>query len=129
MAFGCNPTAHGQVPEEVQIAFKGKYPKENDPDWRKDKNGNFESHFKIDGEHYRADFTPDGKWVETENNIKKKELPKPIQNIIKRKYKDLKIVEIEQVEHHQKGFFYDVEFKIDGHKKDVEFNSEGVILN
>ena len=36
----CNTVTNGQVPEAVKTAFKNKYPNENDPDWKKDKNGN-----------------------------------------------------------------------------------------
>ncbi|UWX54420.1 PepSY-like domain-containing protein [Maribacter litopenaei] len=126
---GCSNEAKSQVPDEVKASFKAKYPGENDPDWRRDKNGNFESHFKKDGEHYRADFSPNGSWIETESSIKKKDLPKPIIEVIKSNFDEDAIVEIEKVDHNQKGLFYDVEFKIDGKKKDVEFNKDGKIIN
>lgn len=105
------------------------YPGENDPDWHLDKNGNYESNFKIDGIKYRADFAPNGKWIETENTLSKKELPHSIKELIEQKYKNHKIVEIERVEHHSKGLFYDVEFKKDGKKFDVEFQIEVNTLN
>jgi len=127
--ISCNSVAQEEVPESVRKNFQEKYPGENDPDWRLDKNNNFESHFKIDGIKYRADFSPDGHWIETETNIKKKNLPKPIKKILKKKYDDNKIYEIEKVEHFLKGTFYDVELKIDGHKKDIEFKADGTIIN
>lgn len=129
LCFGCSGTAKGQVPEAVKSAFKSKYPGENDPDWRKDKNGNYESHFKKDGEHYRADFSPSGSWIETESSIKKKDLPDSIMKVIKSDFDEDDIVEIEKVDHNQQGLFYDVEFKIDGKKKDVEFKKDGTIIN
>lgn len=122
-------SCQAQVPEQVQRAFEIKYPNENDPDWAIDKNGNFETHFKKEGKYYRADFSPDGKWIETERSIKKKELPELVRRKIKSHYDDLKIVEIEETRHHAKGLFYDVEFIIDGKKQDVEFNVVGEILN
>ena len=127
--IGCSNSTKGQVPEEVKTTFKAKYPGETDPDWHKDKNGNFESHFKIDGKHYRADFSPTGNWIETERSIDEKDLPEVVKEAIKLKYKKYKIDEIEEVQHAQKGLFYDVEFKIDGDKKDVEFNSSGAVIN
>lgn len=126
---GCNTTAKGQVPKEVKATFKSMYPKENDPDWHKDKNGNFESNFKKDGKHYKADFSPDGKWLETERRILKKDLPNVIREKIDKDFKDYKLVEIEEVDHNSKGRFYDVELKKDGKKKDVEFNAQGNIIN
>lgn len=127
--IGCNTQTTGQVPESVKTNFQSKYPGETDPDWKKDKNGNYESKFKIDGKHYRADFSPNGDWIETERNIDEEDLPKAVRNAIKANYKKNKIVEIEEVDHAHKGLFYDVEFKINGDKKDIEFNSSGNIIN
>ncbi|MCK0146276.1 PepSY-like domain-containing protein [Arenibacter sp. F26102] len=129
LSVGCNTAAEGQVPKEVKTTFKNMYPKENDPDWHKDKNGNFESNFKKDGEHYKADFSPEGQWLETERRISKKDLPDAIKEKIDKDFKDYELVEIEEVDHNSKGRFYDLEFKIDGEKKDVEFNAQGSIIN
>lgn len=122
-------SCQAQAPEKVQQAFEEKYPNENDPNWMIDKNGNFESHFKKDGKHYRADFAPDGKWIETERSIKKKDLPKVVREILKSEYDDCKIVELEETLHHSKGLFYDVELKKDGKKRDVEFRADGQVIN
>ena len=127
--LSCNSVAQDKIPDAVKESFKEKYPGENDPDWRVDKNGYFESHFKKEKKHYRADFDSSGKWIETERNIEKKDLPKPIKQVLKAKYEDVKIYEIEEVTHHSKGKFYDVELKIDGHKKDIEFTEDGKIIN
>ncbi|MDB4293249.1 PepSY-like domain-containing protein [Maribacter sp.] len=118
-----------KTPEVVQSAFEQKYPKENSPEWEIDANGNFEAGFKKKGKKYRADFSPEGKWIETERSIKKKELPKVIQDIIKKEYKNEELVEIEEVDHHSKGRFYDVEFKAKGKNMDVEFKADGQIIN
>lgn len=126
---GCHSSSEGKTPKGVKATFKSIYPGENDPDWHKDKNGNFESNFKQDGNHYKADFSPGGKWIETERRIKRKELPKPILTLLKKEYTDYEIVEIEKVEHFSKGLFYDVEFKKDGNKRDIEFSPSGGIIH
>jgi len=117
------------VPEAVQMTFQKKYPGENDPDWKKDDHGYWESNFKIDGEKYRADFNADGSWVETENSIKKDELPEAIKKVIAEKYEDEEITEVEHVDSAKKGIFYDVEFKQKGKNMDVEFREDGTIIN
>ena len=127
-AFSCNQTASSQAPEAVKKTFQEKYPGENDPDWHKDAHGNFESHFKIDGIKYRADFNADGSWIETETSIDKKDLPKAIREKIKNNF-DGDITEIEKVDHYSKGIFYDVEFKQKGKNKDIEFKANGDIIN
>ncbi|MBM1104766.1 PepSY-like domain-containing protein [Aurantibacter crassamenti] len=118
-----------QVPKGVKVAFEEKYAGEKHSKWEVDRNGNYESHFKKDGKEYRADFSPEGEWIETERSIKKKDLPKIVREILKADYDDYKIVELEETQHHSKGLFYDVELKKDGKKQDVEFNKEGEILN
>tara|TARA_R110000868_G_scaffold125037_2_gene330364 strand:+ start:30705 stop:31139 length:435 start_codon:yes stop_codon:yes gene_type:complete len=127
--LSCQTSGKDEVPSEVKASFKAKYPGENDPDWEKDKNGNFESSFKIDGKHYRADYSPEGVWIETERSIKKKELPEIIQQLLKTDYDAFSVVEVEEVQHHSKGLFYDVELKKDGEKHDVEFLKNGQVIN
>lgn len=116
------------TPEAVQKAFSIKYPNEKSPKWGIDRNGNYEAQFKKKGEKYKADFTPEGQWIETENRIKKKNLPDAIKAVLERDYKEVKIVEVEHVMHYSKGEFYDVEIKKDGKKMDIEFNTSGVII-
>jgi len=125
---GCT-NAQEKAPQAVQEAFEKKYPGENDPDWHKDSHGNFESNFKIDGKKYRADFSPNGNWIETELSIKKGDLPNAVRKTIATHYEELEISEIEEVDHHRKGRFYDVEFKQKGKNKDVEINTEGKVIN
>jgi uncharacterized alpha/beta hydrolase family protein len=133
-ALGCQHSAEkkkekdSKTPEAVEQAFQKKYPGENDPDWELDSNGNYEAHFKKKGEKYRADFKPDGAWVETENSIKKKNLPEIIKNIIKKDYAEYEISEVEWVDHATKGIFYDVEFKQKGKNKDVMFTEDGTVI-
>ena len=127
--FNLSCSTAQEVPEAVKVTFKKKYPGENDPDWHKDSNGNYESHFKKKGKHFRADFSPEGNWIETERSIDKDELPKPVKDWVKHN-KDLgKITEIEEVDHHTKGRFYDIEFKRDGKNKDYELSPNGNVLN
>ncbi len=116
------------APEAVKVSFQKKYPGEDDPDWEQDENGYWESHFKQDGEKYRADFKADGTWLETENDIKKKNLPEPIKKVIKEKYSEYEITEVEHVDHAEKGEFFDVEFKQKGKNKDVMFRRDGTII-
>ncbi|MDG5491565.1 PepSY-like domain-containing protein [Psychroserpens sp. SPM9] len=127
--IACQNTTNAQVPDAVKATFQKMYPGENDPDWHKDSNGNYESNFKIDGIKYRADYAPNGQWIETESSIDVKDLPKAIKEVIKSDYDSDDITEVEKVEHHSKGLFYDVEFKQKGKNKDIEFRANGEILN
>ena len=117
------------APKEVQQTFQKKYPGENDPDWHIDSNGNYESRFRIKGVRHRADFSPNGNWIETEVSIEKDQLPLVVQKAINEHYAHEKITEIERVQSASKGLFYDVEFKRKGKNMDVEFNENGVKIN
>lgn len=125
----CTGTSQNDVPKAVQENFKKMYPGENDPDWHIDKNGNYESKFKKKGIHFRADYNPNGTWIETEQNISKKDLPKAVKKRLEKDFDYKKIYEIEKVSHHTKGEFFDVEIKIDGEKRDIEFLTDGTIIN
>lgn len=127
-SVSCKDTEKIQVPQSVAATFLAKYPIEVDPEWKLDKNGLWEAHFKIDDSKYRADFLPNGLWVETELSIKKSDLPPAILTTIKQDFNSENIVEIEQVMHHGKGLFYDVEFQHKGKKKDVEFREDGSLV-
>lgn len=116
------------APEAVQMAFQKKYPGEDDPDWKQDEHGYWESSFKKDGEKFRADFNKEGSWIETENDVKNEELPEAIKKQIEEKYSDYEITEIEFVDNAKKGKFYDVEFKKEGKNLDVMFKENGTII-
>jgi hypothetical protein len=128
LTASCQDSKKIKVPQSVEANFISKYPGENDPDWELDSNGFWEAHFKIDGERYRADFQSNGLWIETENSIKDSELPEAIKEAIKRDYATEEITEVERVQHHSKGLFYDVEFKKKGKNKDVEYREDGTVL-
>jgi len=125
----CQPMNGQEIPQAVKDSFQKKYPKEKSPDWSVDSHGYYEAQFKKDGEKYRADFKSDGQWIETENSIKFDDLPKAVRKVVEKDYDKGDITEIERVEHHSKGLFFDVEFKRPGKNKDVELNAEGKVLN
>ena len=126
--FASCSLAQRDVPDAVRTTFQAKYPGEDDPDWHRDDHGNFEAHFKTDGRHLRADFNPDGSWIETEESIDKDDLPKAVRDWIEAEHENDDITEIERVEHHSKGLFFDIEFKRKGKNLDVEVRENGTVI-
>ncbi|MFC2175722.1 PepSY-like domain-containing protein [Bacteroidota bacterium] len=110
--------------------LKEIYPAAKKEKWSKDRNGNSEAHFKMNGSKYRADFTPSGEWIETERSIKWDDLPPAVRHTIK-KYADKdQVVELEEVHHHKKGWFYDVEIKKKKKgKRDLVIGIDGIIID
>lgn len=129
LTIQCSNLPEGGIPEVVESAFKAKYPKAKNVSWEKDSHGYFEAKFEIRNQKYRADFSADGSWVETEANIKFKDLPEAVQDAVEREYDKDDIVEIEQVDSATKGIFYDVEIDEKGKKKiDIEYDALGRII-
>ena len=121
----------GPLPQKIKDEWKRRYPDaEQIKSWEVDGNGYYEVRFKNDGDKLRADFTHYGQWIETEQSIDYKDLPKAVKAAIKEgEYDKKKIDEIEMTDHYRKGLFYDVEFEIEGKKIDVEYAEDGRRLN
>jgi hypothetical protein len=119
---------NGMPPEAVAKAFAEKYPNAEKATWTIDRNGRFEADFKLDGTKYRADFDGNGQWVETETSVKWKDLPEATQKAFENEDKKKDIVEIELVDSHEKGVFYDIEYKIGIGKQDIMITPEGSVL-
>lgn len=115
--------------QAAKAAFAQQYPQAGSVEWNEDANGYFEASFEQAGEKFRADYTRDGQWVETESSLKYEKLPKAVQSALKRAGYDKKdITEIEQVDNAERGKFYDVEFKKKGKNHDVEIREDGQII-
>ncbi|WP_194852503.1 PepSY-like domain-containing protein [Nonlabens antarcticus] len=122
---GCENSDEIKVPQSVEATFLAQYPGDNNPDWEKSAQGNWEVHFNIAGEKYSADFQPNGLWIATQNSITKTELPELVKQAIDKNYSTEKITKIHRVIHHSKGVFYYVEFKSNEKSYNVEFIEDG----
>ena len=124
------PTASAQdadeVPAAVLASMRRTYPEARDVEWDVDRNDNYEAHFELGRRKLRADFAPDGTWIETEESIKWKHLPEAVQEAVKAEYDKDDIEELEHTVSRTKGDFYDVEIDPKGEKKfDVEYRADG----
>lgn len=116
MAFSANP------PAAVLAAFKQKFPSAQDADWSKEKNGAWESEFKLPGSsEMSATFSADGRWLETETEIAFSELPAPVAAALQGK----KVKETARIEKADGSTVYEAEVK----HKDLIFDVSGKMLN
>ena len=115
--------------DKAKKTMSALYPRAKKISWGVDAHGNHEAQFKLGVEKFRADFLPEGKWIETEQSIKWSDLPDEVQDKVKEDFDKDDISELEWVDHHEKGVFYDVEFKRKGKNYDVEYNANGKRLN
>lgn len=118
---------NGPLPRKIKDEWKKRYPDADKiKSWEVDGNGYYEVRFKDGDRQLRADFTHYGRWIETEESIDWKDLPKAVQKAIEAgEYSKKRIDEIEKTDHYRKGQFYDVEFEIDDRKIDVEYLENG----
>ena len=127
---GCTAAAaQDGVPEAVEQTFAAKYPGAEEVRWGRDRNDSHEAHFRLDGRKLRADFREDGTWIETEESISWKELPRAVRKAVEDEYDEDDVVELEFTDNAEKGEFYDVELDPKGEKKfDVEYRADGTKL-
>lgn len=117
------------VPAIVEKAFGTQYPGVDPVGWQMDSKGSWEVEFLEGGVKYRADFRPDGEWIETETSIEFRELPSLVQEAVLREFPGGEISEIEKTESADRGLFYEVEFQRPGGNEDVEYRPGGERLS
>jgi hypothetical protein len=100
--------AQTKVPEKVQSAFNGKFPKATQVKWEED-DGEFEAEFIIDSVNYSANFSEKGKWLETETTITFDALPDAVKKVVKDGFKDNEIKSVYLVEDSEGLVYYEVD--------------------
>ena len=115
------------APKEVTDAFSKKYSSAKDVKWEMEDGMIWEVEFKLNSTEYSAEYTTNGEWLQTENEIKVTALPENIQKLIKEDFSGFEIEEAEQVETpHYKG--YEVELEKGDHKIEVVYDEAGKLM-
>lgn len=114
-----------QPPATVEKAFEQKFPNATNVHWGKENAKEWEAEFVLKGENISANFTSDGKWVETEKEIKATELPTAVAEAIKKQYPGWSITEADKTETEKNGTIYEVAIKKGKDKKGVAFKENG----
>ena len=80
ICFGASFAACAQKtpPAAVVTAFNQKFQNVQELEWGKEKNGEWEAEFEQGGSDMSANFSAEGKWLETETEIKVADLPAPV---------------------------------------------------
>ena len=123
-------TACGQktnVPAKVKTAFEQKFPTAKKVKWDKENEIEWEAEFKMNSKEYSANFNSDGKWMETEYEIKKSDIPSAVKSSLDSDFKGYKIEEAE-ISETADGKVY--EFELEKGKTDIEvaISTDGSIL-
>lgn len=86
-----------------------------------------EAEFTLNGNKISANYTFDGIWIETEQEITVKELPVPVYNEIQKHYPGWKIVEVDKTETAKMAVYMKLTLKTEGIKS-VAFKEDGKIV-
>jgi uncharacterized membrane protein YkoI len=121
LSAGYHATAQKTPPAVVVTAFNQKFGAVTELEWDKEKNGAWEAEFEQKGQEMSANFSADGKWLETETEIQFTDLPAPVQAALKGK----KVKETAKILKADGTTVYEAEVK----RKDLIFDATGKLLS
>jgi len=96
--------------------------------WSKEGATEFEAEFEINKRAQSANFDTKGKWLVTETEIKKSDLPPSVQVTIEKEFPGYKIEEAEKAESWDNGSFYEVELKNGKLKYEIQLTADGKVI-
>ena len=123
-------TACGQkkkVPEKVKTAFAQKFPNVQKVSWDRENANEWEAEFKMNGKNYSANFDNNGKWKETEYEIKNNEIPVAVKATLNKDFAGYKVTESE-ISETAKGKVFEFQIKKSGEKMEVAILPNGKII-
>ena len=92
--------AYGQEspPQTVVKSFQSKFSNAQDVKWAMEGQNEWEAEFKMNGESISATFDKAGKWLETEKEMKKADLPAEVFKSLALRFEGFEIEEVESIE-------------------------------
>lgn len=121
ICFGFQSISQVVIPENVMEGFSKKFPAAKKVKWEKENDAEFEASFKMDGKTMSANFDNNGNWLETEWDVKVKDLPKVVTDAV---YQQYPCFEIEGAEYCESPGFTGYEMEIEKCKRKVEEEKE-----
>ncbi|MBK7130246.1 MAG: PepSY-like domain-containing protein [Crocinitomicaceae bacterium] len=112
------------VPDSVKSVFKLAYPEVTTAKWEKERNGDYEVNFRVNGNKNSVTYSPSGKVLETEFEIAVSELPKEALAYIEKNYAGQEITEAAKITSADGKIKYEAE--IGG--KDIFFDVDGKLI-
>lgn len=108
-------------PVAVLTAFNQKFQNVQELEWGKEKNGEWEAEFEQGSAEMSANFSAEGKWLETETEIKVADLPAPVQTALAGK----KVKEAAKIMKADGSTVYEAEVN----RKDLLYDANGNLLS
>ena len=115
-------------PKAVKAAFDKKFPTATKTHWGKETAKEWEAEFTLNGVKVQATFLADGKWLETEQEIKSSALPTAVAEAIKSKYSGWTIAEADKTDRAKLGAIYEADLKKGMSKKAITIKEDGTFV-
>lgn len=116
------------TPKPVIDAFNKLFPAGTKAKFDREKNGEYEANFMMNGIDMSANFTIDGVWRETETTIAVSQLPEIVVKSIKMNHPQAKIVGAAKIEAPDSGLKYEADLLIGKKKSEVLLDAAGVFI-
>ncbi|MEI6749858.1 MAG: PepSY-like domain-containing protein [Bacteroidota bacterium] len=115
------------LPAKVKTAFDQKFPGAQKIKWGKENATEWEAEFKMNEKNYSANYTVDGKWMESEYEISVNEIPVAVATTLGKEFPGYKLL-VSEVSETVKGKVYEFDIKIGNKKKEVALNPDGTLV-
>ncbi len=113
-------------PKSVTDNFNSKFSGATKVTWDQEEENEWEAEFKMNGTEMSVSFDNAGTWLETEKEIKLKDLPSSVANSVKDHYSGYKFGEIAELQ--KPGFSgYEIGLKKGEEELEIQVNPNGTI--
>lgn len=116
-----------EVPAAVKDGFIKRFPDAADVSWSKENSKEFEAEFEINDVEQSVNFDDSGKWLVTETEIKKTDLPKAVLSALAKDFPGYEIEEAEKAESSTQGDFYEVELEKKEMSLEIQITAAGKV--
>ena len=120
----CSQENSNNAPQKVQAAFEARFPDAKKVEWEMENDEEWEAEFKMKGKEYSANFSIEGEWLETEYEIKEKDIPATIRTILDQNFSNYEIEDPEIAET-PSGKSYEMEIEVNDEEFEVVIDSNG----
>jgi hypothetical protein len=114
-------------PNTVQSAFSKKFPGADNIKWERypEEKKEFLADFIFDNIHLKAYFDKNGNWIETEKEIKTRDIPERVMLSIRTQYPHDKIIKAYEIEKDGKVMLYEIVLRTDEEKTSFVVSNDG----
>lgn len=127
-AASAQKVKEAEVPKAVVTSFQTHFKGAKADAWDKEKNGEFEAEFKMNKVEMSANFSADGKLMETEEEIATATLPKSATEYITKNYAGIKIEEAAKITDSTGKITYEAEVKKGKEEIELLFDATGTFI-